>query len=105
MLKNSLGHTKDDSDESFLKQYRLSGNLEVLGNLYSRYMHLVYGVCLKYLKNRDDAKDAVMQIFEKLISELRRIRDKTVQILALCSHKKLLPDAAQSSEDYRPPYQ
>jgi RNA polymerase sigma-70 factor (ECF subfamily) len=35
-------------------------------------MHLVYGVCLKYLQNRDDAKDAVMQIFEKLITELRQ---------------------------------
>lgn len=33
-------------------------------------MPLVYGVCLKYLKNRDDSKDAVMQIFEKLINDL-----------------------------------
>ena len=33
-------------------------------------MHLVYGVCLKYLKNRDESKDAVMQIFEKLIIEI-----------------------------------
>jgi RNA polymerase sigma-70 factor (ECF subfamily) len=55
-----------------LNQYRLSGNTDILGRLYSRYMHLVYGVCLKYLKNRDDAKDAVMQIFEKLITELCR---------------------------------
>ncbi|MBK8807026.1 MAG: sigma-70 family RNA polymerase sigma factor [Bacteroidales bacterium] len=29
-------------------------------------MHLVYGVCLKYLKNRSDAQDAVIEIFEKL---------------------------------------
>jgi RNA polymerase sigma-70 factor (ECF subfamily) len=33
-------------------------------------MSLVYGVCLKYLKNREDAKDAVMQIFEKLAASL-----------------------------------
>ena len=33
-------------------------------------MHLVYGVCLKYLKDRDESKDAVMQIFEKLITEI-----------------------------------
>jgi RNA polymerase sigma-70 factor (ECF subfamily) len=64
-------HSPNDSDESLLNQYRSSGNLDVLGGLYSRYMHLVYGVCLKYLKNRDNAKDAVMQIFEKLIVELR----------------------------------
>jgi RNA polymerase sigma-70 factor (ECF subfamily) len=33
-------------------------------------MHLVYGVCLKYLKNREESKDAVMQIFEKLLTDL-----------------------------------
>jgi RNA polymerase sigma-70 factor (ECF subfamily) len=33
-------------------------------------MHLVYGVCLKYFKNREESKDAVMQIFEKLIIEI-----------------------------------
>jgi RNA polymerase sigma-70 factor (ECF subfamily) len=64
-------YNPNDTDESLLNQYQTSGNLDVLGGLYSRYMHLVYGVCLKYLKNRDDAKDAVMQIFEKLIVELR----------------------------------
>ena len=62
----------DEPEEFLLKKYQSSGDLEVLGNLYSRYMHLVYGVCLKYLQNRDDAKDAVMQIFEKLITEVRQ---------------------------------
>jgi len=33
-------------------------------------MHLVYGVCLKYLQDREGSKDAVMQIFEKLIIEI-----------------------------------
>lgn len=51
-------------------QYRESGDLEVLGALYERYMHLVYGVCLKYLEDRDSARDAVSAIFEKLITDL-----------------------------------
>jgi len=38
----------------------------LLGLLYERYMHLVYGVCLKYLEEREAAKDEVMNIFEKL---------------------------------------
>lgn len=33
-------------------------------------MHLVYGLCLKYLKNRDDAQDAVMSIYEQLSQKL-----------------------------------
>ncbi len=35
-------------------------------------MHLVFGVCLKYLKDREDSKDAVMQIYEKLSSDLAK---------------------------------
>jgi len=60
------------TDEELIDEFTSSGSLEVLGELYSQYMHLVYGVCLKYLKERDDAKDAVMQIFEKIITEIPR---------------------------------
>ncbi|MDJ1495060.1 sigma-70 family RNA polymerase sigma factor [Cytophagaceae bacterium DM2B3-1] len=58
-------------DAELLRRYRESGDLKVLGELYERYMHLVFGVCLKYLKKEDDSKDATMQIFEKLVTELR----------------------------------
>ena len=57
-------------DDELLSEFSASGNLEVLGELYSRYMHLVYGVCLKYLKDREESMDAVMQIFEKLITDI-----------------------------------
>lgn len=59
-----------NSDEDLLIKFTTTGDLEVLGELYSRYMHLVYGVCLKYLKEKEEAQDAVMQIFEKLIIEI-----------------------------------
>lgn len=58
------------TDEELLDSYLKSRDLEIIGILYKRYAHLVYGVCLKYLKDRDDGKDAVMQIFEKIIKEL-----------------------------------
>ncbi|MCK4661783.1 MAG: sigma-70 family RNA polymerase sigma factor [Bacteroidales bacterium] len=58
------------SDEELIKKYQKSENHEIIGELFERYTHLVYGVCLKYLKNEDDAKDAVMQIFESLIDKL-----------------------------------
>lgn len=41
-----------------------------VGILYKRYSHLVLGLSLKYLKDKDEAKDAVMQIFEKLLADL-----------------------------------
>lgn len=46
--------------------------MSVLGELYQRYMELVYGVCLKYYKDAETAKDSVMQIFEELVSKLKK---------------------------------
>lgn len=46
--------------------------MTVLGELYQRYMDLVYGVCLKYYKEAEKSKDSVMQIFEELVSKLKR---------------------------------
>ena len=69
MLEISGKH-KEKSDEELLEKFRLLGNLDLLGELFARYMHLVYGVSLKYFKDRDEAQDAVMNIFEKLITDL-----------------------------------
>ncbi len=46
--------------------------MEILGNLYQRYMELVYGVCLKYMKEPEDAKDCVLNIFEELVVKLKK---------------------------------
>lgn len=58
-------------EHALLEKYRESGDLEALGALYEKYMPLVYGVCLKYLKDDEKSKDAVMQIFEQLIVKLK----------------------------------
>jgi RNA polymerase sigma factor (sigma-70 family) len=58
-------------DNLLLENYRESGDLAILGKLYERYMPLTYGVCLKYLKKEELAKDAVMGIFEELITKTK----------------------------------
>jgi RNA polymerase sigma-70 factor (ECF subfamily) len=60
------------TDAELIVQYKQSGDLAVMGVLYDRYMSMVYGVCLKYLKDRDESKDAVMQLFEKLVETLKQ---------------------------------
>jgi RNA polymerase sigma-70 factor (ECF subfamily) len=60
--------TDPGSDEELLARYRQEGDIWILGQLYERYMQLVYGVCLKYLEDREWAKDEVMNIFEKLVT-------------------------------------
>jgi len=70
MFFKSADKFQSKPDEWLIDNFKDTGDLDFLGGLYERYMHLVYGVCLKYLKDRDASQDAVMQIFEKLIVEL-----------------------------------
>ena len=60
------------SDNELIIRYKKSDNNLLVGELYQRYSHLVYGVCLKYLKNEEESKDAVLQIFEKLLEDLKK---------------------------------
>lgn len=46
--------------------------MDYLSILYQRYMDLVFGVCLKYFKDPERSKDAVMDIFEELSTKLRQ---------------------------------
>lgn len=61
---------KDYSDVELINNYLDSKNNSAVGELYNRYGHLVLGLCIKYLKNKDEAKDAVIQIFTNLLNDL-----------------------------------
>ena len=63
---------QDYSDSDLITGYKKTNDNSLVGELYKRYSHLVYGVCLKYLKNEDEAKDAVLQIFENLLEDLKK---------------------------------
>lgn len=67
----SASNQKEMTDAELTKLYKSKGELQVLGELYNRYTPMVFGVCLKYLKDRESSRDAVMQIFEKLVQGLR----------------------------------
>lgn len=60
------------TDHILLQQYREHSDGESLGILLKRYSLLVFGVCMKYLKNPADAKDASQQVFEKVIQEAHK---------------------------------
>ena len=81
MAFNLFGNYRDKkkelqslSDEQLAARYARTGATEFLGQLYERYTHLVFAVCLKYLGNEDEAEDTVMLIFEKLVEELKSER-------------------------------
>jgi RNA polymerase sigma factor (sigma-70 family) len=61
-------------DTELLNNFYSDRDNKWLGILLPRYTMLLLGVCMKYLKNEEDAKDAVQQIFLKVISELHKYK-------------------------------
>jgi RNA polymerase sigma factor (sigma-70 family) len=62
------------SDQELLARFYADRNNEWLGILLQRYTLLLLGVCMKYLKNEEEAKDSVQQVFLKVIQELQKYR-------------------------------
>jgi RNA polymerase sigma factor (sigma-70 family) len=62
------------TDQDLLEKFRQTGDNSWLGILLERYTLLLFGVCMKYLKNEEGAKDAVQQIFLKVITELPKYK-------------------------------
>ncbi|MBK7886951.1 MAG: sigma-70 family RNA polymerase sigma factor [Bacteroidetes bacterium] len=60
------------SDEDLLSVYKATGDGEVMGVLYDRYAQLLFGFCMKYLKDEEGSKDVVGQLFAKLFDDLKR---------------------------------
>ena len=62
--------THQYSDKELIFFYKEANDIRHLSILYQRYMDLVFGVCLKYLKDPEKSKDAVMEIYEQLSAKL-----------------------------------
>lgn len=71
-MKTSTYH--DITDQELLEKFYTDRNNEWLGILLQRYTLLLLGVSMKYLKNEEEAKDSVQQIFLKVIQELQKYK-------------------------------
>ena len=71
MNKNKYQHI---SDTELLNRFNADQDNEWLGILLERYTMLLLGVSMKYLKNEEEAKDAVQQVFLKAINELHKYK-------------------------------
>ena len=65
---------KDFSDEQLLAQFYSDHDNEWIGILLERYTMLLFGVCMKYLKNEEEARDGVQQVFLKVIQEMHKYK-------------------------------
>jgi len=66
----SINQNSNLTDEELLVKYRSSGDNIWIGNLLQRYTLLLLGVAMKYLKDKNEAQDAVQQVFLKAITHL-----------------------------------
>jgi len=71
VAKDAFAHIED---KELLTKFYADGNNQWLGVLLERYTMLLFGVCMKYLKDEEEAKDAVQQIFLKAITELKKYK-------------------------------
>ena len=62
------------SDQELLEKFHTDHDNEWLGVLLERYTLLLLGVCMKYLKDEEEARDSVQQIFLKVIQELHKYK-------------------------------
>ena len=61
----------DVTDQELIKKYLASDDSYYIGELFQRYTHLIFGVCMKYMKIKAESEDAAMEIFEKLLTDLK----------------------------------
>ncbi len=102
---------KQFTDTELISRYKETGNSSFVGEIYERYTRFVFCVCMKYLKNIDNSKDAVMQIFEKLLDDLKKHNiekfkpwlhsvTKNHCLLQIRSEKYLLKNQDELKKDY-----
>lgn len=72
---NWLSSTKKSdpvNEELLLRRYQETDDLVLLSELFQNHSSMVYYVCLRYLQDTEASKDAVMQIFEELITKVKK---------------------------------
>lgn len=62
--------SQQSPDSILIQKYQATADQRYLAELYTQYTHLVFGVCMKYFKNEAAAQDALMNIYEELISKV-----------------------------------
>src|SRR6476661_4694283 len=62
------------TDSELLELYYQDKDPEWIGILLERYTLLLLGVCMKYLKDENEARDCVQQIFLKVLTEVSKYK-------------------------------
>lgn len=69
-MASSSSKQEIDSDLELIAKYKETEDIKHVAELFQRYTSLIVGTSYKYLKNSEDAQDAMMEIFEELLPKL-----------------------------------
>ncbi len=67
---NIPGKISSLSDQELMERYKKKRDQKYFAELFTRYSHLIMGVCMKYLKNTEASKDGVMNLYESISDKL-----------------------------------
>ena len=70
------GQDSHKTDDEIITSFKKTRDPQLIGILFDRYSHLIFAVSMKYLKNEEDSKDAVLQIFENIMKDFLRVKNK-----------------------------
>jgi RNA polymerase sigma-70 factor, ECF subfamily len=85
-------------DRLEIRSFQRDGDMSVLENLYAKYIHLVYGLALNCLKNREQAKRTTQIIFEKLTVEAVKSEIQNLKLWLYIATKNHCQSELQKSE-------
>lgn len=60
------------TDEELILKFKDEDNSIFVGELFSRYAHMAFGVCMKYYRNEELSRDSVMHVYESLMDDLKK---------------------------------
>ncbi|WP_270089575.1 RNA polymerase sigma factor [Sphingobacterium sp. SYP-B4668] len=72
MNRSGISTLFESNEQLLLKNYRDTGDLSYLGKLYQDHSEMVYYVCLRYFQDSERSRDAVMDIFEELVTKVNK---------------------------------
>ena len=70
MLLNRKSYVRKLSDEEIISLYKDKQWTSCIDELYQRYAHMVFGVCMKYVKQNENAEDLTLSLFASLTEKL-----------------------------------
>lgn len=70
-MASSVNKISDQNDQELLSAAVAEAQPIASSVLFSRYLDVVYGVCLKYMGNKVDAQDEVMHVYELFVKKIK----------------------------------